>query len=477
MGGTPETGGSTHTTAGNGGAVHPAGGNGGAVHPAGGNGGTVHPAGGNGGAVDSAGGSAGEGGAVDTAGGSGGEGGGEHAPSCQGLDGSYDLELAPDFAADDPDAITRFTVQLEETAVGCRASVAPEFYPESEALVEIGESSVRLLPTYDSDSDFEATVLAMGWYWGLTFFREYYFHEFDLARDGAELGPAATARGSTAAAEDDIAWTDAVDYVGTLTRDARAPQIEVSAAAIDIPVPPPADFASTGGERRPGLPEELLPWDTVEVRASEPLVGLLDALSVVGNDDVVWAPATQAAEVTTDDTWAWARFGDWDAVAGTTQTIAVAAGLEDAVGRPFAAAEFPLEVLDVPPAVEQHDFDDATTVASFGELTQGDGFVTATAPCNSGVGGVAGRLITENAVSIEMRARADSALLFTVVGSNGREYDELEISAADDDDYRIYTILLDGVSEVGFTVVPNSMCHWTVNANVDIDWIRTQPAV
>jgi hypothetical protein len=33
------------------------------------------------------------------------------------------------------------------------------------------------------------------------------------------------------------------------------------------------------------------------------------------------------------------------------------------------------------------------------------------------------------------------------------------------------------VSEVGFTVVPNSMCHWTVNANVDIDWIRTQPAV
>jgi hypothetical protein len=109
------------------------------------------------------------------------------------------------------------------------------------------------------------------------------------------------------------------------------------------------------------------------------------------------------------------------------------------------------------------------TVTALGTITQGDGLVAATAPCNSGVGGIAGRLLTVGHNKFLARVAPSKAVLIKVVGRSGREYPVVPTSTAVAEGYVTYEATIDNETEVGFTIVPNSMRHWTTWATVAID--------
>lgn len=430
------------------------------------------------GGVAGAGASAGESGSAGTAGAAG-------APSvqdCDGLDGNYKLALAPESTTTFEKSATKFSLTLTSTVDGCKATITPRLYPRSESIAKVSASQVELGAPITDPNTLTSTVTATGWYWGLTFFQEYYWTHIVIPRsigcagEGtcvAGLSATASAQVAMAWAEDDISSVSLMNYTGTFAVDDEVPAIEAGPAAVSIPVPPPVFMKSTGGKRRPGLPQQLLPWDILEVRTSEPLVGLGSKLSVKTSAGVpvgaTWSPAESKANVITEGSWLWARFEDWDAVSGTTLSVDVAAGLKDNAGHELPAQSLPVEVLDVGPALTEHVFDDALTIKPLGTITQGEGFITATAPCNSGIGGIAGRLTTAGRSKLMFLVDPDNSLIIKVVGKSGREYATTSTSYAEG--FITREVAIENESEVGFSLVPNSMCHWTTDTSVKIDRI------
>jgi hypothetical protein len=422
--------------------------------------------------------SAGESASAGTAGAA----GAPNAQDCDGLDGNYKLALAPENTTTFEKSATKFSLTLTSTVDGCKATITPRFYPRSESLAKVSASQVELgAPAADRDA-VTSTVTATGWYWGLTFFQEYYWthlvipRSIGCAREGtcvAGLGATASAQVAMAWAEDDISSVSLMNYTGTFAVDDEVPAIEAGPAAVSIPVPPPVFMKSTGGKRRPGLPQQLLPWDILEVRASEPLVGLASKLSVKTSAGapvgVTWSPAESKANVITEGSWHWARFEDWDIISGTTLSVDVAAGLKDIAGHELPAQSLPVEVLNTGAAVTEHVFDDALTIKPLGTITQGEGFITATAPCNSGIGGIAGRLTTAGRSKLMFLVDPDNSLVIKVVGKSGREYAAAATSYAEG--FVTWEAAIENESEVGFSLVPNSMCHWTRDTSVKIDRI------
>jgi hypothetical protein len=399
------------------------------------------------------------------AGGGAGAGASGHIVDCEGLDGSYDLALAYAETQDFEKYATRFTLGLTSTQEGCEATLTPEFYPTSRTLATMEEGAVILGETPVSGGVFPSALLATGWYWGLTFFQEYYWHQVVLPRKSNNIGSTATARVTFAYSEDDISSSSLLDYAGVVGPDERLPTVAVGAANLVIPTRPPEFLSASGGERRPGLPDALLPWDILEVRSSEPLSGLG---SKVSSDLITWIPVQTEAPVDTKDTWIWGRFVDWDQVNGSTQTVTVASGLADRAGHALPEQTLSVEVLHVAEPITEHDFNGELSVTAFGTVTQGDGFWTATAPCNSGVGGIAGRLATAGQRKFLARVAPRNAVLVTVTGRSGREY-QTTASVTDAEGYITVEAAIDNEPEVGFTIVPNSMCHWTYQTTVDID--------
>ncbi|HEY5956100.1 MAG TPA: hypothetical protein VIV60_06090, partial [Polyangiaceae bacterium] len=388
-------------------------------------------------------------------------------------DGNYKLALAPENTTTFETSATKFSLTLTSTVDGCKAMITPRLYPRSESIAKVSASQVELGAPVADRNELTSTVTATGWYWGLTFFQEYYWTHIVIPRSGAGLDATASAQVAMAWAEDDISSVSLLNYAGTFAVDDEVPAIEAGPAAVSIPVLPPVFMKSTGGKRRPGLPQQLLPWDILEVRASEPLVGLGSKLSVKTNAGapvgVTWSPAESKANVLTEGCWHWARFEDWDAVSGTTLNVDVAAGLKDNAGHELPAQSLPVEVLDAGLAVAEHVFDDALTVIPLGAIAQGDGFITATAPCNSGVGGIAGRLTTAGRSKVIFLVDPDDSLVIKVTGKSGREYAAASTSFAEG--FVTWETPIENESEVGFTLVPNSMCHWTRDTSVKIDRI------
>jgi hypothetical protein len=389
------------------------------------------------------------------------------------LDGHYKLALAHESTTSFEASATKFTMTLTSSADGCKASIAPQFYPRSELLAKVSQNQVVLGEAVTDPSTLTSSVAATGRYWGLAFFSEYFWSQITIPRSGTSVGATATAQVVLAWAEDDISSRQATNYKGTVAVDDEAPAIEAGPAAISIPVPPPVTMKPTGGQRRPGLPLSLLPWDTLEVRASEPLAGLGSKLSVKTSAGApvaaTWSPAESKANVITEGSWHWARFENWDAVSGATLKVDVASGLKDSAGHELPAQSLPVEVLKVSAAVTEHVFDDALTITPLGTVTQGDGFITATAPCNSGVGGVAGRLTTAGRSKVMFLVDPDNYLIISVVGKSGRAYKAA--SSSDAEGFVTWEIAIENEAEVGFTVVPNSLCHWTKDTSVKIDRI------
>ena len=222
-----------------------------------------------------------------------------------------------------------------------------------------------------------------------------------------------------------------------------------------------------------------MPWDVVAVQATEPLAGLASHLEIVdpanpGSPSISFADATLAEGVPATDTWAWAWFTDWDAVRGTTQTVSVLPSLKDGTGKPVQETSFSLTVLDVGEAAASHDFEGtALGVAGFGNVTVDAGAVTIVAPCNSGTGGIAGRLITSGAQKVFAKVQPDqgSSVQFRLWGRSGATYESDSWVEPDPDGWATLEVPIGAEDEVGFTVSPNSLCHWTTNASVVVDRI------
>lgn len=62
-----------------------------------------------------------------------------------------------------------------------------------------------------------------------------------------------------------------------------------------------------------------------------------------------------------------------------------------------------------------------------------------------------------------------NSLVIKVVGRSGREYAAATTSYAEG--FVNWEAVIENESEVGFSVVPNSQCHWTRDTSVKIDRI------
>ncbi len=393
--------------------------------------------------------------------------------TCDGLEGSYDLNLGP--------ASTRITMTLSGRKEGCEAVVTPLQNPSYLTIADIGAGEVVLRESCSEDDPESCSALmATGWYWGLGFFREYYWHQIVLPRkeEGGFEG-SATAEVDVHWAEDDIASIDRITYSGSVAPDQTAPQLWAGPHLLEppslIPEYPEYSFSASGGKARPGQPEEMLPWDVLAVEASEPVKGLDAHLQMAAGENgseaaaiTGFAPAELLHGAHTQDTWSWTRFEDWDSVRGTNQKVVVEDGLVDAAGHAVESKILTVPVLDPGPALPEHDFQGDLTVLCYSECTLQPGQVEAVAPCNSGLGGVAGRLITEGAQAVKIRYNSFDAVLIDLFGRSGARYHR-DYVRPDADGWVVLEIVIEDEPEVGFSITPNSLCHWSTHAAVVVD--------
>lgn len=387
---------------------------------------------------------------------------GPSSDPCDGLAASYDVTLSPEGQTETE---THFSLALSAEAGECVARMTPSGYPTVSPALLLGSSALEL----DDAHGPELPSLTTGWYWGLHFFREYHFRHLKLGRaaDGS-LDGTAGAQVDVMWAEDDICSVSESTWSGSVSADVTPPVLSAGAPSVRPPKRPSESdcFSPSGGETRPGMPEELLPWDTLAVEASEPVFGLAAGLSAEHASAFKDAPID--AQATAAGVWAWASLPDWDAVRGHSLEVHVSPSLADAAGHPVTQTTLTAQVLDVGPALERHELDSTATLATFGDVSVESGSLRIHAPCNSGLGGIAGRVATAGKSQLALRLRLDSgtSLLLSVVGKSGTKYPATTGYGAE---WQTVEVPLGTESEVGFAIVPNSLCHWTSGATVWVD--------
>jgi hypothetical protein len=424
---------------------------------------------------------------------------------CDGTEGDYVINF-PDGSGTDVDLDgTWMTLSLREEDDECQATIAARWYPaarlparvtrtavllrhpdESGEVSELGFEEDALSDMYyDSDALSEVPpVLATGRYSGMTWFYEVYWRSIELPRNavGALRDPV---RGLTIWqwSEDDICGHEWAVEEGSVKPDKQAPSVRSGPATFTPPTRPSGwagCYNHSAEFLRPGVPREgLLPWDIVAVEASETVPGLESSIRVSGADApgestvTPFAPAELTDGATADDTWAWARFADWDRVSGTVQVVTVDEGLADAAGNPLATAQFELMVRDVGPPRSSFEFDGESRATIFGSVSMHADHVSVRGPCDYNEHGVAGRLETADRNRVLFRVRSpENAILIRVYGASGRRYSiegyEETIWAYE---WETAEIPIQDEPEVGFTVTPYGECHFYEGAQVDIDRI------
>jgi hypothetical protein len=391
--------------------------------------------------------------------------------SCEGLAGHYDLQLRPAVG----ELVYDFSLSLDEADGKCTASVTPEGYPTVSLVPELTADALIL----DDTSGPELPTLTTGWYWGLHFYREYHFSRVALQRSAnGDFAGAATSTVEVTWAEDDICSLDELEWSGTLGPDVTSPTLRAGGVSVRAPKRPSADcFSPTGGNARPGFPDQLVPWEVLAVEASEPIANLSKKLDLTlqGKSlNVAFADATLDEHGTAKDVWVATTLSDWDLVRGKQLSIVPAEGLSDAAGNPLTPGALAVSFLDVGPALAAHELDDSTSLATFGGVTQEQGVLRVSAPCNSGEGGIAGRLLTSGATKVSLRVRMDAGthILVAVTGTSGTRYDLRPPTV--DIEWHDIPISISNEDEVGFSIVPNSLCHWTSAATVWVDRVWSE---
>ena len=368
------------------------------------------------------------------------------------------------------------TMVIREAAGTCEADVAPAWWPAALFDVSVSANTATLsakdrgaiFGTYDTPFDYD----------------EYEVTSLSISRQGVGLSNTFSAKVRYYILTED--WYDdkVLDVEGTLGPDAKAPQLRVRRK---WPVPPFGDVGEYGASypaQWHGLPEALLPWDTVQVEASKPLDGLEAAIGLVSTEPpyeptgTVFVAGELADVGTAAGTWAWSSFSDWQAVAGTQQAIDVSASLTDVSGMTLSPQSIPFEVLDVGPPHTALEFDDEPgEIGSWGGVAWEDaaGRLHLHTDCNE-FSGIAMMLDTSQAEKIVIRVSGNAWLLMRAAGTNGQEHEGAGSVMATGSEVTWETFELDvaGESMIGFSIVTSNSCHWYDASDLLIDWIRVE---
>jgi len=213
-----------------------------------------------------------------------------------------------------------------------------------------------------------------------------------IGSDG-KLAGTFTASGQENVFEGDVGWAGDATASGVIGPDVRAPQIRASAIASATSV--------------------LLPWDALNVRASEP-VGLQGAATLStasGDADVNWELGTKTSSL--DAVSMMGYRASWSDFSGSA-TLEVGAGLRDPSNNLSSAVATQLTFLDVPKGVA---FSGTTPPAMWGAtqvVTGSDSCGTASScieigpldgPCATQPGGLAARLDATSGTTIAVTYR------------------------------------------------------------------------
>jgi len=313
-----------------------------------------------------------------------------------------------------------------------------------------------------------------------------------VGTDGKWSG-AFTAEGQEMVFQGDAGYQSDATATGTVGADARAPELRASAITSAATV--------------------VLPWDELEVDASEPLDGAAfgSAISLVPGSVHWLTPTTNVDWVGPTSIVGYRTI--WDDFSGNA-SLGVAPGLRDPSGNASAGVSTPIAYLDVPLAPE---FSGSTAPAMWGAATiasSPDSCGTAATcfeigpldgPCNAEPGGIAGRLpATGTTLSITYRIRVASqygapqwpaglGVSFATPGvaaqlASGSAYPAFNATGDATYDYAsdwtTAQIAVGPASEVGFSVVPfaaaqtycNGELGFTpVKAVVDVVQVKLDP--
>ncbi len=219
-----------------------------------------------------------------------------------------------------------------------------------------------------------------------------------IGNDG-KLSGAFTGAGEENVFEGDVGWQGNATAAGQIGADTRAPQTQASVLAT--------------------APSVVLPWDTLYVRASEPVMDLQAAVSLMtanGNVAVQWQSGGASISWLGDVSLTGYRTS-WSALSAAT--LGVAAGLADPSSNISSAIATPLTFLDVPKGAA---FSGATPPAMWGKAqiaTGSDACGTTSScveigplvgPCNAQPSGLAVRLdaTAGKTISVTYRMRVAS---------------------------------------------------------------------
>lgn len=219
-----------------------------------------------------------------------------------------------------------------------------------------------------------------------------------VGNDGKLVGTF-TGTGQESVFEGDVGWQGNASATGQIGADTRAPQTQASALASAASV--------------------VLPWDTLYVRASEPVMDLKSAVTLMtanGYVDVNWQSGSTSIGWVGDVSLTGYRTS-WSSLSAAT--LGVAAGLADPSSNTSVAVATPIAFLDVP---KGSAFSGATPPAMWGKTqvaTGSDACGTASScieigpldgPCNAPPAGLAARFdaTAGKTISVTFRLRAAS---------------------------------------------------------------------
>ena len=371
--------------------------------------------------------------ATDSTGG--GTGGGTGASTsgstsaCQDMEGAYQLAVSSDsyIYGEAP------WVWLHEEADGCRATVACQQFPGRTYAVTIAQDSVQLAPVGPA---------ARGGHQGQTEHHLSDWMQITLARTAAGLS-------GTGWAEVWVDWNEE-DIWGS-----ESEQVQLK---LDAPQPAVLQV---------GAP--ILPWRSYSFTTTRPVDALAKRLSVAGEGWTIEDEQSQEAVGVIEAT---ARFGgSWDSVRGKSLALGVDSGLADLAGQLLQPNALTVQVLDIGPAIPDHELVDTSTLATWGFVkayTDGpcstEGCVSVLGDCGeyAGIGGQIDTTdMTELVVLLRIAEEGPPTMeSISAVAEDGTALKQLKGGI---DWYEVkeqeWVYDVAGMSKVGFAVEAASSCH------------------
>lgn len=366
---------------------------------------------------------------------------------CGAAEGAFQL-AGSGFPGDGPWIL----IQTQET--GCRAVVACSGHPARAYRVTSSPDALTLEPTGDA---------AVGGSREPTQFHLTHWNRIDIELEGGTVADSATANLLVEWSEEDIGSED------PMTAD------------LTVGPPQPATIAQL---------EAILPWRRAELQVSRPVEAFAPKLGAPAGWSFEDQVIDDAPGVITAEAW---FSGSWDDVRGATIALDVDASLADLGGMLVDATDVEVAVLDVGPAVQDHDMSSTDGLATWGNVQPYDQGACAGGGCLLVKGvcgqyaGVAGQLRVDGKSELSLVMHVDGELgewvnipylyRVEVVVPDGSKLEPTSGGSFDGNNAQAldatWTYDVSGLDLVGFSVEAASYCHgW--GGPIIVDAVRAQ---